>query len=352
MLLRIPLHGRRPFEIRDALFRVYPEAEHVSLYYSDAEYSDRLTPLNRLRRAFVTEPGGAAPILASVADLRNTSELSGKIVWIDNCAKGNLPKWIDVLRENSELNRRLDSIWDRTIFILSLENDLAVSQVSEDVCLAVRSWYGVVSRIDSLLFAAGYLSDRNISSLEKEAAIHVIANLAEWDLELVEFLASQSMRDLLSPGNALKTFSSRRAWQHVYGADWHLGQVDYFDVGPTRSILLDCATNQFEITQRLWTAQIAVVLPLIEKKRREIIDQYEKNLSTWIQHLKPTDSRGRLVDDFRTLEVGPLCYIFSRTAARDPVFRTLKLLKDLRNKLAHLETLSADDLDDLKSIFG
>lgn len=95
------------------------------------------------------------------------------------------------------------------------------------------------------------------------------------------------------------------------------------------------------IDGRVWQGQVTVVFPLLEQKRNELLSAHKRLL--WVPFEK---GDGTFVTAVEDLEIAHLHYQLRNHPDRriEPLLRRLK---DSRNALAHLDTLSGLDLTDL-----
>jgi hypothetical protein len=207
--------------------------------------------------------------------------------------------------------------------------------------LALRTWHGVFGELDTLIYV-----DQRLRAIQKPARHHkllvrLIAALALWDLDLADFLMTQPEQELFEPKTVLQAgrYALHREDTPI-GAEWECGGVDQFDgVEMVHSfVLLDQGDKKLELARRLWSAQAAELLPLIELRRRELAKGLERHVKCpfWLGG----DRQVRSLDE---LEIGPLAHV-ARTNAVDPALRDrADRLAEYRNTLAHLQLLGSSE---------
>lgn len=127
-------------------------------------------------------------------------------------------------------------------------------------------------------------------------------------------------------------------------ANWEAGGVDSID-GVELShpfVLLDQADPGGELRRRLWAAQAAELLPLIEMRRRDLAQGLARHVPCpfWI------DGGKRQVRSLHELEIGSLAYVTQTHGVRGDLRDRAEWLARCRNTLAHLGLLGgADALD-------
>ena len=207
--------------------------------------------------------------------------------------------------------------------------------------LALRLWHGVFGELDTLIYV-----DQRLRVLQKRARHHKllvrqIAALALWDLDLADFLLAQPEQDLFEPNTVLQAGrDALHSQDSPIGAEWERGGVDQFDgVEMVHSfVLLGQGDQKLELVRRLWSAQAAELLPLIELRRRELAKGLERHVKCpfWLGG----DRQVRSLDE---LEIGPLAHV-ARTNSVDPALRDrADRLAEYRNTLAHLKLLGCGE---------
>jgi hypothetical protein len=102
---------------------------------------------------------------------------------------------------------------------------------------------------------------------------------------------------------------------------------------------IPCSGSEGEIQRRIWSAEVGIMLPFVEEQRQEILDR----LTGFLQ--VPFRTRfGETIEDVRDLEIGHIeTQLRSSNLYPDSnLMRLVQRLREIRNRLAHLETLSLD----------
>jgi hypothetical protein len=264
----------------------------------------------------------------------------GRIVWLTGVTAATWTRWRAFLTAYETACRACHS-GERTLFGLLLPGALNEQPPDEDVCLAYYPWVNTVERLDMLLFVAQVLQDRPLCPLDKQVAVAVVAELAGWDFELAERLAEASLPDLLDPTALLQVFAQERDWpvtrDAVVSAPWHSGIVNQSDSAKQiHAAALAGAGECSALKRRLWRAQVGVVLPYIEERRQDLLEQLAAVLSVPF-----TTLYGQVLTDVRDLEVGHIeAQLAASGAPVSEALRTeVRCLREARNRLAHLEPL-------------
>ena len=200
----------------------------------------------------------------------------------------------------------------------------------------------MLDSFDALLYAASLYRRANISDLRRRLAIATIANLSLWDWRLAPRFADEKFETLVEPREMLASLRAEFEWHDGVKEEWHAGMIDDFDSAPCcHSVLI---SESETLTRRLWKAQVAVVLPFVEERRRQLLDEYSEDLPGWIERFAPVDGEGKRITDVYDLEIGNLAYLFRCAGVKWSARQTAEYLRFLRNELAHLRPLAGQTL--------
>lgn len=294
---------------------------------------------------------GAAPPLellfshfapdADAGDLRNVPALlripafAGRLIWLDGVTHSTWPAWKKFIGDYQHACRAV-STFERTLFCVLLRGELALEPPAEDVCLARHCWRAASDSIDILLFTASLFADKQFTHLHRRVAVSLVAHLALWDPAVSERLADEPLDALLAPEPLLREIARERGWSADTPFAWHLGTAETFDgAEQTHSAALALTDPGGEIARRVWSAEVGVLLPYVEEKRRELIAR--------LADVFPMPHRtrfGEQIDDVRDLEIGHIEHKVNALAAVDADTRSfVRRLREIRNCLSHLEPL-------------
>ena len=271
---------------------------------------------------------------SNIAQLAVSDSFQGRLVWIEKIDSGTWPDWSRFLRAYSDACRNVD-IQHRTVFIVLLTGEPVTGRVSEEVALVCCDFRGAVDTLDLFIFALRQVP-ASVECREHRALLaHTVAQVAQWDSLLAEQLLALRLAEALSPEAALRQYALDRGWTAETPVCWEEGTVDGPTERPTvHSALLEVCGQSRLVRQRIWAAQAAVLLPLVEERRIGLIGRYGRHLELPI---KTED--GRWVDDPLDLEVGLLAWYLDRPGSPWRLRKQVRRLRDVRNKLAHMEPL-------------
>jgi hypothetical protein len=318
-------------------------SDGAEFYWSSLDLEDggSSPPPDMLYKRFV--PEAEPSVFRTAGSLAVERQFSNRLVWIDRMPPPMWPSWKCFLRDYAHACRSRDEL-DRSIFVVCLAGELALDPPDQDVCLTRHIYRGFVRRIDMMFYADSCFQDWPSTGLDRELAVQIATHLAIWDPMLAQKLASADRRTLFNPWTFLQELAQDRQrqseHQEMQSPAWHAGAVDQVDgreVAHTLAVVL--GGQRHEIDRRLWSAEVGVLFPFVEERRREILEA----LKSLIRVPHQTAS-GVTITDLRDLEIGHIhhqllnngCAVDGRTR------RLVHALRDLRNALSHLEPVDPD----------
>jgi hypothetical protein len=193
-----------------------------------------------------------------------------------------------------------------------------------------------------MLYVAQLLRGRPMLGLRRELVIAVIAALALWDPTVSDAMIDLPLERIFDPVEPLAVVAHSRGWTSLpddTAACRHEGMVQRFaDKDQIHSAVLAASGDVHsldELRRRVWSAQVGVLLPFVEGRRRELLEGLDGQL---VGPFRFDD--GVVIQDARDLEIGQIEYQLAKRGRRVP--QTIRLLKQIRNRLAHLEVVTGD----------
>jgi hypothetical protein len=254
-------------------------------------------------------------------------------------------RWGEFARQFVVASRQV-AVEDRPrLMIMSGKSCAAIAE--SDPLLSGIWWWGVLDRLDTSLHLRSHLGDE-VNELLRDCIVEV----AGYDLRLAEYLATTwegshaSLSKVLLdyPGaphacvaETIQLSSSSTRFDVPPAAMlslWDEGLVDRWD--SFAAYLHACAVStQADLRSRVWRAQVRVLMPILDEERARI--------EVWIRR----QIKGLAAGD--VLEAGELYDIFQdhprlkdwRGGHRK---RLVYWLRNARNTLAHLDTLTPDEV--------
>ena len=268
-------------------------------------------------------------------------DLEGHVLWVDHAAPPALPAWRDFLRSYAEAARGQRHDYARIALCLRGRAPAEGPPIPADLPLATYRWGGQARPLDMLAYAARVHHGAEPTPLEQRLAVELVARLAAFDPDAAARLGSLRLQDLHGPLEALRTLAGERGWipspAHVLAEPtWHLGMCDSPHERPRLHPAFLAAANDVAALDRLvWQAQIAVVFPFLEERRRDLLDVLDPVLTVPFEH--PYG----VVREKADLELGHLYTQLSRLGSQAPsgLLGLAGAFRDARNALAHLRPL-------------
>ena len=313
----------------------------------------------RLTRPFA--PGNGLPIdeIYSELDIHSGQPMSRtvasllshigdkRILFVDSVLVGNWTSWKQFLEEYAAASRSV-SVFDRTQVLLIVRGISLANFIGRSPALEPFVWNSQISEADVLSYSLQHwrINGRPIDAHAKLIA-RIITRIGAWDFDLVDRLLRLDWRELFEPMNALATIANAHDIEPPVGNGWEQGGILDVDGERTRHALgvwKDGDPGQ-ELKMRLWAAQAAELLPLLELKRRTLSERIKATRKIpATAHLN-----GEIVHDLYDVELGDLLHLARVFRLPNDILRTAQNLRDYRNKLAHLTPISAEDASDLLS---
>lgn len=286
-------------------------------------------------------PGSGKSSDTSVETLVANNLMQGQIVWVNGITPATWSVWQRFLGNYAQASRA-EPPHARATFVVPLVGEMALDPPVEDVGLRHHRWQGVLGELDMLVFAVRVLHHREISPGMRTLLAWTLAKVGLWDAELVSRLADAPPQHILNPQQVLRKLAEERGWTSNTPLEWWRGTSERFDgLRSAHSGLLLLRGDERRLHERLWRAQVATALPVVEMRRQELLDEGRGYLRP------PFQIDARAIEDPDDLEVGTLPKAFQQAGAPWSLVRRAKRLRDVRNLLAHRKCVEAAELVEL-----
>ncbi len=326
-----------PDTLRERLLLEGPPAEDIDAA-GDGGTPMRLLAARCLDRFDLAEDD---PVERLFADAR----FRGRFLFVTGIRAETWPRWSAFLSRFEEACRPM-GLLDRTAICVFLSGLPALSPPPAEVCLSVRPWRGQVSEADMLHHCWIRVRSRAWPALHRKLAAALAAKVALWDPLIADFLLGREFEDVLDPAPALQEYARVRGWGNGSRPPdplslWAEGKADMFEEEwRLHAALLPAGEDVTELRSRIWSAQVSVLMPILEEERRRLIQKHGRRIP--LPYKTPWGSVDRVED----LELQHLAKILCSLPRLDLTIRQrAQLLGKIRNKLAHLEPLEASDFD-------
>lgn len=290
----------------------------------------------------VLEAGDVRDGLSSEVDattVATSQALGGRIFYCAPHDAGAVKRWLDFL-DQYIVASRARSDGDGPRFILSLADALACPAPAKKVGLEVVDLGSALSRTDVLLLAYFHTGTSLGDTTKAEVIAQTAASVALWDVALLDRLIDAPPSSLFSPLALLTEYARDLGWSPQTERTWATGTVRQLNgKEEIHSAHLALDDRNDIIASRVWAGQAAVLLPAIERRRLDLVQEYRP----FLKSLLPLQTDYEIITDPADLEMGHLAKLLSSkpaaTAGANLAFR----LKLIRNKLAHLRPLSPEE---------
>ncbi|HEV2147621.1 MAG TPA: hypothetical protein VGR37_09490 [Longimicrobiaceae bacterium] len=273
--------------------------------------------------------------------LVESSRFRGHGVMIETTSPEAAGDWCGFLIEYDERVRAV-APFARSRICLLLRGAAARETLAGGVALGVRSWDGVVGETDMVLWASYLLRDRGEGPIPRRVMASVIARLALWDPELALRLADEPNERVLAPEPILAEVARERGWSQGMDvcdtARWCSGALCEIEgqkrIHSAALAPLGCGE---EVGHRVWAGQVGVLFPFVEERRRSLIDALGDRL---IVPYRPHPAAEE-IRDRRDLELSHVLRQVRQRPTGLPswMMEALSVLVDIRNRIAHFETV-------------
>lgn len=295
-------------------------------------------PLDLLFTRFGTNAAPGA--VRNAATLVELSSLTAHLIWIEGMTTALWPAWRSFLTEYAHVCRSQPQAI-RPVFGVSVVGALAPNMPASDTCLSTHQWQGAVDQLDMLLYASSIFPNRRIAATQRRVVIAMVAALALWDPDVCDCLIRASPHDLARPAAVLRDLAGRRGWTERRNPtlSWEHGTVAIIDGRKhVHAALLALHDPDKELQARIWRAQVGVIFPLVEEKRRDLIATLRPMLGV------PFATSFGIVEDLCDLEIGHIesQLIASGVPIAPGTRQLIQRLRQIRNALSHFEPVSLD----------
>lgn len=285
----------------------------------------------------------------SVVDLCASGGFQSRLIHVQHFTSTSWTSWSGFLNEYEDVCRHYE-LAQRTLFIATLQGELAAQAPPPANLLRVHQWLETVDTLNARLYAANLLSGAPLPPWQRQLAAALLSELALWDPEVIVLGASLPLADILSPATWLAPIATARGWSPADDlksplAQWRGLRQPFEGQLRTHSAWLALAGREDALAQRVWAGQVSAVFPLLERHRRAILSRYRALLRVpW------TSRSGITISQLEDLELNHLADQLCAHASGGlrSLYQFVCWLRDLRNDLAHLTPVPTQRLLDTR----
>jgi hypothetical protein len=233
--------------------------------------------------------------------------------------------WFRFLQQIQRVNRDQPLDHRLPIVVIGMMPSLVEDVGATEVGFRQFQWECCISSVDVEAFAMARIPESKASGVLKRVMARIVAEIAHSDVGLAAALCSLNPSDLVMP---LEMLSS---W-HKPGDELLVWKDGTKSDHP--SIVARRPHGREVIRGWVWEGQCAILLPWVERIRRRHISS--------LQPLLP--ERNDYGVGWREFEVGDIWWYLAETAPSSDAWTLFCILRDVRNKLAHLSPLNFNDM--------
>lgn len=282
-------------------------------------------------------PGATA--IRSVAALIGEAELADAAFVVSGIPMGEWPQWATFLRAFKAEWARADR---PNLPLVAFCPPSSVG--AHDLARFCRpggeplAWRGRVERIDTEQAAFAYFGKPDGQDLASSVATSVAVELAGWDLQVLEFLATEKVEERLDPTTFLEGIASQLPAEVP---SWARGTVDGWDGMPfVHTLSLLRTGERAAVDDRIWKGQVRVLFPFLQRVRAIVVGHYKACLVSKLPREKvfPGGTTRIYRDPFR-LEFWDIIDILGGVASSKEL-GFLKICHKVRTALAHMDVVA------------
>ncbi len=243
------------------------------LEWTNLHAAEGAPPLSTVRRAIA--PEARATDYARPRQIILDERFRGRLFWVDGLTPENWPRWRDFLDGFSHASRNAGATSRPPVLVLPLRGGgFETVEVSEP-SIRIRDFRNVVDRDDLYVLVLQSRQVRGRRQVIRALLANAVAQIAQWDHVLAATLLRGGLEAALQPQAILRRYAEERGWTAETAESWEAGTLD----GPRKrpivhSALLLAQGREDELKRRLWAAQAAVLMPLLEERRLELVHRH------------------------------------------------------------------------------
>lgn len=296
-----------------------------------------LEPIDEIYEALDSDDDPS--VRRSAASLVRSIE-SKRVVMITGVEMPHWPAWQRLLDDYANASRSVPAV-DRSQLLVIASGVPKVRLPSRAPALIPLVWDGVVGEADVFSYVIQSLRRRG-ARVDGHAKLlaRIITRLALWDFDLADGLLALDPSRLFDPAAAVRSASAGVPALLQLGNRWEEGgsaEFDGEDLTHAAALVRDGDPGG-ELSMRLWAAQASELLPALEICRRQLAKRMKD-----ARLRLPVSLNGELIHDLVDVEIGPLLHLARQHRLPPDIVRVAEKLWRLRNKLAHLTPLNADE---------
>ncbi len=249
--------------------------------------------------------------------------LNNRYIWVADVSDEKYDEWLDFV---TEYNKSTAGRKTHAVFILETHSRNLARKLRKGI--RVLSFDQNIGMYDRFTFCALIAAENSCKDYLRPYLAELASAVCGEDAELCAQCVQAGKGFMEHPGETLGLIA-----QNEYRSD---GSAYCF------------SKSDDEIRRQVWETQLKNIFPVIEKYRNHFI---EKNREDIKKALPISNSFGEMVEKPEDVEIGTLFYLAGLREISLSVgdYEELKLYRNARNMLAHLNVLDFEDVDAILS---
>ncbi len=241
---------------------------------------------------------------ATATDFYGLSSIAGATFVIDDLPDDDvvLEAWNQFLLQYTQTVRAGNNMLSpRFLFLWPTVNS---KLISTDVRLKLYSWDDCLDSVDIQLYAALFARKSRHNHFYRKLMTALASTLSGGDPILCQNLCSRPLQELIEPLDILRSYAEERGWSHSTPLRVENGALIWIDnVKREHPAIIAIQDREKEISTLVWSAQLSVLMGLLEERRYEIVEKMADRLYI------PTNQDPRyMIQDISDMEIGTVCY--------------------------------------------
>lgn len=330
-----------PPGLQDAIGRSVRDDELLLWRPLSLQQQQEIDPLYLIGHRYATDV--PTQDLCGEGALVDSRAFADCVVWVEGIEDTAWPAWRMFLERYADLARRRSAL-DRGVLCVQLIGQPSEQLPKSDVALKVYRWQDYVGELDMLAWLHYLMGHQSVQSpIQRRLKLRLALELVGYDANLAIEAAQLPLESLTDPSAWLTQVAVIREWSEQTPACWQAGSHNMIDghlvIHPALRVVRQHRPS--EIHSLVWRAQVAVLFPYLEEARAHYLFEYAESL-----RLPHDTGYGLIIHHLEDLE---LSHIHHQLRHRVPQKeeKRLRLLRDVRNALAHHQALDFQLLQEL-----
>lgn len=244
---------------------------------------------------------------------QDATTLNSSIIWIENLETTRLEVWMDFIHEYS---CRIPAGREGGLFVLEIRSEESVNGGRHIQCISFST---EISAYDKYTFCTLLSTTAIVDNKIRQYLAELVSSVCTDDMELCAECFAGGLAFARDPIAYLQT---------AVGSKYRSDGSQY-----------DLSVSGDELRYRIWESQIRMLFPLIERFRMRFVEAHREEIQ---RELPKETAFGEKIEAPEDVEIGLLFFMTSNGAIQmrdNNEYRYLRIIKDARNDLAHLNYL-------------